>query len=45
MKMVKGLESKHEFSGNEEPVTDEDADIVESEEDIPAEPEEDLKEE
>jgi hypothetical protein len=32
-------------SNSEEPATDEDADIIETEEDIPTEPEEDLKEE
>jgi hypothetical protein len=32
-------------NSNEEPSTENDADIIESEEDIPAEPEEDLKEE
>jgi hypothetical protein len=46
--VIKGMESKSQpanTSGSEEPVSEDDADIIESEEDIPNEQEEDLKEE
>jgi hypothetical protein len=45
VKIIAPLPGEQIKPDSEEPATDEDADIIESEEDTPTEPEEDLKEE